>query len=288
MGILGWSLAAALFVAPVQGEVLTNDSVAVMVSAGLGDDVVIAKIKGTASRFTLTTDDMIALKQRGVSSAVLAAMVTAGTGSPVSSLAAMSADSPDPLVPHPSGVYLLADREAAPRMIRMDPITSNQTKTGGILGYALTGGIASLSMKSVIPGGTARVSADVSRPVFYFYFDQANQSLSNGAAGSAFVAGPAATVTSPNEFSLVRLTAKKDRREARVGSFNIAGAKTGVMDKDRIAFDYDQIAPGVFMVTPSGDLKPGQYGFLYSMTSGSGPGLATASMTARVFDFGIE
>src|SRR3546814_6026741 len=70
---------------------------------------------------------------------------------------------------------------------------------------------------------------------------------------------------SPNEFSLVRFKEKKNGREARVGSFNIAGAKAGVMDKDRIAFSYDKVGPGVFKVSPEQALAPGEYGFLYFM-----------------------
>ncbi|WP_448659886.1 hypothetical protein ACPVPU_05065 [Sphingomonas sp. CJ99] len=274
--------------APVQGEVVDNNAVVTMVGAGLGDDIIIAKIKVSPTRFDLSTDQMIALKQRGVSNAVLAAMIGSSDGSPVSAKAAMSADSPDPMVPHPAGVYLLADWDPAPKMVRLDPTTSNQTKTGGILGYALTGGIASMSMKAVVPRDSARVQSVRGRPVFYFYFDQANQSLSGGAMGSAFLAGPAAIVTSPNEFSLIRFTVKKDRREARVGSFNIAGAKTGVMDKDRIAFDYEQVAPGVYKVVPTDTLAEGQYGFLYSMSASSGPALGGSTMVARVFDFGVS
>src|SRR3546814_8155398 len=51
---------------------------------------------------------------------------------------------------------------------------------------------------------------------------------------------------------------KKNGREARVGSFNIAGAKAGVMDKDRIAFSYDKVGPGVFKVSPEQALAPGE------------------------------
>ena len=95
-------------------------------------------------------------------------------------------------------------------------------------------------------------------------------------------------MTSPNEFSLVRFDVRKDRREARVGSFSIAGAKTGVMDKDRIAFTYDRVAPGVFRVTPQSPLAAGEYGFLYSVAAGSGPGMFSNSMTTRVFDFSVS
>jgi hypothetical protein len=79
---------------------------------------------------------------------------------------------------------------------------------------------------------------------------------------------------------------KKGRREARVGSVNIAGAKSGVMDKDQIAFESQLIRPGVFKVVPTSNLPAGQYGFIHAM-SGGGSVAGGGAMTARVFDFAI-
>ncbi|WP_338057596.1 hypothetical protein [Sphingomonas beigongshangi] len=285
---IGIIAAAMLCVAsPAAAETLTNRSVISLVQAGLGDEAVIAKIKASDTRFDLGTEDLIALKKQGVPSSVLAAMLAASQSGANAARAALSPDSPDWRVPHPSGVYLLADWLPAPRMQRLDPTTANQTKTGGMLGYALTAGIAPIKMKSVIPNDHARIGATKRKPDFYFFFDEANAGLSGGANTGSWLTGPNATVTSPAEFSLVRFDVRKDRREARVGSFNIGGAKSGVMDKDRIPFDYERVAPGVFRVTPQQPLEPGEYGFLYSLSAGSGPGMFSNSMTTRVFDFSI-
>ena len=282
--IAGLALLAACAPLNVQAETLTNDMIVSLVQAGLGDDAVIAKIRASAGHYALSTDDLIALKKRGVSGPVIAAMIQSGAEGAVSSKAVFSADSPDPLVPHPSGVYLATDT----RMVRIDPTTSNQSKTGGILGYAFTGGIASLSIKAVIPNITARVRTGRSRPAFYFYFDEATRGLSQS-GGSLWLSGPASAITSPNEFSLIRFEVKKDRRETRVGSMNLAGAKAGVMDKDRIPFDYEQVTPGVFKVTPSSDLAAGEYGFLYSVSAGAGPGMwGNGTGSARIFDFAVH
>ncbi|WP_343525714.1 hypothetical protein [Sphingomonas sp.] len=261
--------------------------VVTLIRAGLGEEAVIAKIKASPNRFDLGTDQLIALKTQGVPSAVIAAMLSASQEGGVSAKAALSADSPDWRVPHPSGIYLLADWAAEPKMLRLDPTTANQTKTGGMLGYALTAGIAPIKMKSVIPNDHSRIRSTKAKPEFYFFFDEANASLSGGANNGSWLTGPNSTITSPNEFSLVRFDVKKDRREARVGSFNIAGAKSGVMDKDRIAFTYDRVAPGVFRVTPDAPLEAGEYGFLYSVSAGSGPGMFSNTMTTKVFDFSV-
>ncbi|MBO9712863.1 hypothetical protein [Sphingomonas sp.] len=264
-------------------ETLTNDTVVALTGAGLGDEAIIAKIRSSKVQFSLTTDDLIALKQKNVSGPVIAAMISAASGNGGGTAApALSMDSPDPAVPHPSGVYLLAADAEGARMRRIDPTVSSQAKTGGIFGYALTGGLASMSVKASIANETARVQTGEKQPKFYFFFDESN--AATGAPSGTWLAGTAATVTSPNEFSLVRLVRKKGTREARVGSMNIAGSKVGVMDKDRIGFDYRMVRPGVFEVVILQPLAPGEYGFLYSV----GGANAGGALTARIFDFTVK
>jgi hypothetical protein len=65
-----------------------------------------------------------------------------------------------------------------------------------------------------------------------------------------------------------------------IGSLGFASAKSGISDKARMAFTYDEVAPGVFKVTPSVDLQPGEYGFVYSVTG--------STTIARIFDFSVS
>jgi hypothetical protein len=269
---------ALFFASPAAAETLTNATVIELVRAGIGNDAVIAKVKATEGRYDLSTNDLIALKGAGVPGDVIAAMIGVSSKAEAPA-AAMSLTAIDPTTPHPSGVYLIDS--PANRLDRIEPTMSNQAKTGGIFGYALTGGIASISVKVAISGETARVAAPTGVPSFYFFFDASNPATVNLA--SSWAAGSAQTVTSPSEFTLIKLMEKKGRREARVGSMNIAGAKSGVMDKDRIPFDYEMVRPGVYKVTPKQSLEAGQYGFIYAL-SGAGTG---GAMTARIFDFSI-
>jgi hypothetical protein len=271
------AMAAAVPAGAFAGDKINNDTVVALLQAGLGDEAVIAKINASDADFDLSADQMIALKQKGVSGPVIAAMLRRTS----SGIPAQSLDSIDPMVPHPAGVYMVQNWDGLARMQRLDPTVSSQAKTGGILGYALTYGIASMSVKAAIQNEAARYSAKIPSPTFYFFFDEAN---GQAAQTTSWAAGTAATVTAPSEFTLVELTPKKGRREARVGSVNIGGAKTGVMDKDRLSFDYEMVRPGVYKVTPKLPLKPGQYGFLYSLTGGNGAG----ALTARIFDFGVQ
>jgi hypothetical protein len=275
--------------APLLAETLNNDAVIAMVGAGLGEETVIAKIKNSPNTFNLETANLIALKKQGLSDAVIAAMLDASTKAQVSANAMGMSDSPDPHAPHASGIYVLADWAAPSKMVRMDATAANQSKNSGMLGYALTGGLASVKVKTVLPNSVARVKVTKKRPVFYFYFDQANAGLSGGAPGSFSINGGGTPVTSPNEFSLVRFDIKKGNREATVGKMNIVGGKAGVMDKARVSFDYSDVAPGVFRVTSNEDLTPGEYGFVYSSANGGGVGIyGGGGMTSRIFDFSVQ
>ncbi len=268
---------ALLFASPAAAETLTNDTIIQLVKAGIGNDAVIAKIKATPGNYALSTDDLIALKNAGVSGDVIAAMI-AGPAK-AEAPAVMSLTDINPMTPHPSGLYLIDT--PGNRLDRIDPTVSNQAKTGGIFGYALTMGIASMSVKVAISGESARVVAASGSPSFYMFFDASNPQTAN--ISSSWAAGSAQTVVSPSEFTLIRLAQKDGRREARVGSMNIGGAKTGVMDHDRIPFDYQMVREGVYKVTLKAPLEPGQYGFIYALTGGGTNG----AMSARIFDFSV-
>lgn len=259
---------------PAFADSISIDDIIALTDAQVGDDAIIAKIRSTRAHFDIDTQQMISLRKRGVSPAVLAAMVD----SKVDANTIMSSDSPDPLVPHPLGVYHLSSDGPAPHMQRIEPTSATQTKTGGMFGFALTGGLTSLSLKIVVPGPRAKVRS-AGNGTFYFYTgDGGAAPVNNSMLGNSFL------VTSPNDFALVRFAAKSDKREAKVGKVNIGGAQSGVMDKDRLPFTYETVKPGVFKITITTQLKPGEYGFLYLI-----PGQGTSGAAgSRIFDFGVD
>ena len=262
-------------------ESLNNETVLKLLEAGLPAEAVVAKIKASRGTFDVTTDKLIELKNKGVPGAVLAAMLEPANEGPTS----LSTNSVNPNIPHYPGVYMQGAQDQ--RMYRMVATASNQAKTGGLFGYALTMGIASMSVKATIPGASAKVRTGARQPVFYMFFDESvPRNLAVGSA-SVWTTGAGSITSSPAELSLVRFIEKKTAREARVGSMNIAGAKQGVMDKDRISFEIDQVKPGVFKVTPSQSLQPGEYGFIQALTGGNVSG-GGGALTARVYDFGIS
>lgn len=281
----------ALSIQPVMAAddqpVMTNETVKSMHKMGFGDAVIIAKIEQSKTDFNVDMDQLTALKSSGISGDVMAAMISAKDKAQETEQLAVDNSSPDPMVQHHKGLYILNDWGDTPKMVEVAPTLSDQAKTGGLFGYLITGGIASMSYKSVIKNEDARVQSANTKPVFYIFFDKSVHK-SNETSAQVWAAGGAVSVSNPGEFTLVELTVKKNRREARVGSFNIAGAKAGVMDKDRIAFDFEEVRPGVYKVSPTNPLEPGEYAFLYPVSMGSATGSAAAgAMSARIFDFGI-
>lgn len=268
---VSFALAAAI---PAQAAPMTIDNIIELTNVGLDDEAIIAKIRSERAVFELSTDQMIAMKKKGVSSAVIAAMINPITGG----ASAMSMDSPDWRVPHPSGVYLLQSNEGVSRMVRIDPTVSSQAKTGGIIGYALTGGLASMSIKVSIANESARLATGGATK-FFMFFDESNGPNGSGVMSS----GANAVATSPSEFTLVKLTRKKGRRESRVGSTNMFGSKAGIMDKDRLPFTSEMQRPGVYRIDiPT--LSAGEYAFVFPIAGGGTGG----AMSAKLFDFAVR
>jgi hypothetical protein len=295
LALLNIAMISAAYSTSVSAETLNNDSIISLAKAGLGNDAIIAKIKSSASTFDLSTNSLISLKASGVADAVIAAMLDASSrpNTTVSNLA--TSNSADPLAPRSSGIYYRRSMDGVASMVRVDPTSSAQTKTSGGLVSAMTYGIAKKKVKTVLANPRSMVRVSTQRPEFYFYFDQSQTSLSNGAQSGGFAAALGlgqnqSPVTSPNEFSMKRFEINDDRRQIDLGSMGIGGLKSGLSDKQRVDFNYEEIAPGVYKVFPTSDLTPGEYGFAYN-SAGGGSNMALYGMggqTTKVFDFGVD
>jgi hypothetical protein len=270
------ALLSCAFSLPAHAEPLTIDAVIALTTAGLGDEAIIAKLRSANSPFSLTADQMIALKNRGISGAVIAAMIN--PGAPV--FAPMSPDSPDPALPHPTGIYWLDHGGPSARMDRLDPTASVKIKTRNILGNILTEGISRLKIQAQVPGMTAALRTADRRPAFYFFFDAANPDA--GWVLTLWPTGTVVTIASPDEFVLARLTPNAGHRELQLDSVGFASSNLGVPPAAAVDFVSEQVRPGVFRVTPSADLPAGEYGFVYAQQADDG------TLSTRIFDFSIE
>ena len=263
-------------------ETLNNENIISMVRAGIGEDAIVAKIKVSDGQYETSVQDLIHLKRANVPSRIITVMIENSGKKTNAASPAWSIDARDPMVPHPPGVYVLTDRTLSAKMLPISPTTSRHTKSGGFWSYALTGGIASISFKAIVPGAHAHIEVSQSKPIFYFYFDQTGQSsLSN-----FWMSG---SVNAPTDFALVRFDVKNDHREKKVGRYNITGIKSGLAEKDKIPFTYSLLSPGVFEVIPVIDLVQGEYGFVLESSGGVNIGISSnVGLNNKIFDFSVK
>lgn len=109
-----------------------NGRVVAMMDKGLDDSIIVAKIKASSWTFKLSDDDMLALRKKGVSSRVVAAMVDDS----VNSVAKVTVDD---------------------QPVTM--VTMGQAKTAGRLLNNLTGDLTPLKENAYLEGGSATTEA---------------------------------------------------------------------------------------------------------------------------------
>jgi hypothetical protein len=278
------AVVALLVVVPIipshgQNTPLTKEQVIQMSKAGVADDVIVARIKAEPSPVNLNTDDLIALKSAGVSDAVVRALVAPApkadpsAPSPTPAAAPAVTDPNDPRAPHDPGIYLLAlGHDGGKKMILIERAGSGHEKTANVWGHAFSYGISKAKIKAEIPGPRAAVRATVSTPEFYMYFPPTGN------------LGAADMISSPSQFSLLWLEAKKDHRETTVEKVGFASASAGTDEKRVFKINSDKIRPYVYRVVPDQGLRAGEYAFI----AATGMGGTAAATSVVVFDFGVD
>lgn len=249
-------------------QVLTNQDLIQMAELGMGEAIVLSQIENTSNDFDVSTSALMVLKKVGLSDLVVAKVIGAAnnTGQKV-------IDPNNPLAAHRPGIHYF---DGTGNLVELLPTVTSQSKDKGRIGTALSYGIAKTKLVSRITGVHARTQLP-SVGVFYFYFNQQTTSFDQNAISYYGFQ----QATSPNEFTLARLDQVKDVRELETGSMNNYTSEFGIDEKHTRAFEIEQVAPGIFKVTPS-ELPTGEYCFVYS---GAAP---YGHSQQKVFDFGIE
>ncbi len=232
-------------------EVLTNDSVVQMVKAGLPEAIVIAKIKGTASKFDLKTDSLVSLKKAGVSDKVLEAMVAAGsvTAAPTTAMPAP----PQPAVAAGS----IKNQDVIYQLVGDKYVEMFATSAN------LETNMAFFQSKSevVLEGRKARFRIQDKQPVFLSTYSSTDAPLVKLKPGDS-----------------------NDDRNLKIGSgaFMPFGGtqRMGVRNEDKIVINIERDARGFYKVTPASPLPPGEYGFILATGFGAGSG--------KIYDFGVD
>jgi hypothetical protein len=255
-------LCAAMMVAsyfPANGQELSkrkmsNQDVLDMVSMGLGDDVILEKIRtAPETEFATDLESLKALKAAHVSDPVIRAMINpkAAAAPPAASGAAPAAANPD--LPEDIGVY----QRVRGKLVEVNPEVVGW-KTGGALKSFATNGLNKGHVNGTIQGPKS--------------------ALQIGTDAEFIIKCPEGTAVT--EYQLLRLDMKGDRREFRSVTGGIIHSSGGA-EKNAEKFDYEKIAARVFKIKLP-PLKKGEYGIL---PPGSTSGNVASS--GKIYSFGI-
>lgn len=252
----------------------SNNDIVEMVSLGLSDDVIIDKIRnsGDEAKFDTSVEALKALKAAKVSDAVIRVMINPKAAAPpavtaVSAPAAVAAPVDDPnLPPKEVGVFW----KDGGKFIFIEGQNVSQAKIGGRAAHYFSYGIASKHWNGVVSGPTSRNKVKENRPVFYLYVPENS---------------------GPQDYVLVKLDKKDDRREFEVGKIGgWGGGKSGTKDSKRQGFEFERVAARTYKLVINDELKPGEYGLFYqsgSAIAGTGHDQMAGAAQGRIFDFTI-
>lgn len=230
----------ALCAAALAQQVLTNETVEKMAKARLGDDVIVSMIQSQAGHYDVTPDALIALKKKGISDRVLAALAAKSNPSAASPAAPATAPptvAADPYEELDIGVYRKVRQTWTP--ITSEPV--NWKTSGGIKGL-ITDGTINKGVTGRLIGGSSPTQMN---PPLEFLIKTAE--------------GVNAT-----DLQLVLLHDKGDDREFRT----LADGGT----QNQVGFEQSRIAKRTYKVVLPSKLSPGEYAFLVPGLINSSPG----------------
>ena len=261
-------LAVALSAPALQGEgALTNQDVVKMVTAGLGDSLVIAKIRAAAAvDFALEVDDLVKLRKAGVNETIVQAMLERKA-----SAAWPAAPSAPAMGATPENPWLSMQEDLGFELVKVALKTAEGTVRIPILrGDVSSAGFMGIGAVFVnYPGLHAQVRTHDKRP--------------------AILVKSSAPLTGGRYF-ITRLDVDQDDglrslkiSSAKAGFKGMFGNTRGMIAPDpdwTLPFDSVEESPGVWRVTPKKDLNPGEYGWYVDLGAGGQAG--------GIFSFGVD
>jgi hypothetical protein len=245
---IGFS-AAAILGAQQPRQTLKNDNVVTMTKAGIDEATIVKLIEGGGTEFDTSPDALIALKNAGVGNRVIDAMLSAERPKAGTSL--------NGLYPQPEelGVYVNVRERLVPLKIEII-----NWRSGGAIKQLLTMNRGHINALINKPMSALRLESSP-KPEFIIYCPEG---------------------ASAEEYQLLRLWEKKDRREFRLTTGGVIHASSGA-DMNATKVDIDRLAPRFYRVTPSYPLQKGEYGFLPPGAAAS----ASAASAGKIYTFAI-
>ena len=229
---------------------LTNDDVVKMLAAGLSESTIVQVIDKVPSNFDTSPDALIKLKQQGVTSKIIEAMLELATRN-------------SPKTPTTSkGVFA----QNGPEWKRIEEVSSIEVRNVGNIASTVTLGIKEVRVVCVFRGENAELQLDNRRPVFR-------------------LAGLGA---SARDVYIVAMRLNPDRRDLEMGrSGLIKKLSYGFRKRDVRDVDVKRLGEDLLEVTPKRDLEPGEY---ILVLGGVAVPLNTSAGTEGTtgYDFGIK
>jgi hypothetical protein len=251
------SSAPAVPQAPAHNGILNNAAVIKMTKAGLGDDIVLQTVRSQPGDYATGPDDLVALKDAGVSQPVIAAMLARNSGlqqRPAPAAVEVTALSPNTDDP---GLYY-KNRQGQWEMVGPEMV---HYRDGGALKSVLTHDIVKKDMNGEVNGPKSQLSVPVGTQMLIL-------TPSNSIDGIEYV--------------ILRFHDKSDRREFRVKTGNVFHSETG-SDRDALEIPIHRVSSRIYGFTVPNDLAKGEYGVL-APGSASAPGIAHAG---KIYTFSI-
>jgi hypothetical protein len=244
---------------------LTNDAVIAMLREKFDDATIIKMIQQHNTKFDLSVNELIRLKQAGASQAVLQAMIEAvpdnQKGPNAEKETVSNAPPNNSGLPDEIGVYV----RQKTGLVAIEPEVVNW-QTGGVVKTLATLGL-----------DKGHVNGTVAGPHSSFTLSSGQQGWTTGIE---FIIR-CADGNSASEYQLLRFWVKSDRREFRSVTGGVLHASGGA--KDNVTqFQFHKLAPHTYKVMFPVH-EPGEYGFL-------APGMATSSDMAsqgKVYTFRV-
>lgn len=244
-----------VFLAGAQ-EVLTNDAVVKMVKSGLGENLVISMVQGQPGKYSLNPDELLKLKEAGVSEKILAAMASKGSGSgnPAPGTAPSATVPGDTDIPQ--GIDIGVYYKKGGQWEEMLPEVVNW-KTGGVLKHIASAGVVKGDVNGHIQGPHSRNS--LKSPI------------------EVLIYAPEGTAIT--EYQLVHLHETADSREFRTVTGGVMH-ESGGATRDLIPFEGKKAANRTYKILLP-NLGAGEYGFLPPGAFGS----ANSASIGKMYTF---
>jgi hypothetical protein len=246
-------------------ETLDNAGVVALKQAGLGDTVIINKIKASKCDFDISTDGLKKLKEGGLSDDLINTIITTAAPSTVTALPKVvvpAVVSNDPSIAHEPGIWVYQEQGDEHRMVKLKPEPGGQSS-----GW-------NKKSRAVLYGAAANLQ--ISGNYSFYYYEEAKQE-------GAFAAPP----MTADDFALAKMEVRQDKnvRRLAVGKEGFFGGKSSGLDPAAyVPAKVEKISDGIFQIEPVKALQHGEYCFI-SKAQASREAIKHSDV--ELYDFGV-